>query len=83
MQTNRRNNSGLGWTYTDEDNDRIHAMCVASVRYMRNYGKGKMPYMIDKSRYEPGVVLNEETGELEIIDLNDAKKSERKVRSKN
>lgn len=41
----------LGWTFTVADELRLKRAIRDAVRFMESYGKGRQPFMVDKSRY--------------------------------
>lgn len=46
---------GLGWSFTEQEERLMAHNCKCANDFMQKYGKGKKPFKIDKSHYEPGV----------------------------
>lgn len=44
----------LGWTFTEDEERRMRKAQTEALAFMRTYGKGRRPYMIDLSRYTHG-----------------------------
>lgn len=41
----------LGWSFTEDDERRMRKAQTEALAFMRTYGKGRRPYMIDLTHY--------------------------------